>query len=370
MGSYDVRSLESIPSPSLLLFLDVARRNIGHMIEIAGDVSRLRPHCKTHKLEEMTKLQIELGIVEHKCATLAEAEMLATAGCRDIFLAYNMVGPNIDRAVKFRQTFPDVQLIVTADHPKPTLELATAMQNAGTTIQVAVDIDNGYQRTGIASPAEAAELYQLIDRADGLELGGFHLYDGQNHQKDLADRGAAVTKVWEHGEQVRELVTAANLPVPRIVAGGTGSFPVFAMINDEALELSPGTTVLHDSGYLDMFPDMDLTPAALVLARVISMPGDSRLTLDCGSKAIASDPPMGQRLVIPELPDAVQVIHNEEHLVVETAQADSYQPGDALLIVPRHVCPTSALYQQVYVIENGDCTATWKVVGRDRILTV
>ncbi|MFT5526957.1 MAG: hypothetical protein ACI9HK_004939, partial [Pirellulaceae bacterium] len=34
MDSYQVRSLESIPSPSLLLFLDVVRRNIQHMIEI------------------------------------------------------------------------------------------------------------------------------------------------------------------------------------------------------------------------------------------------------------------------------------------------------------------------------------------------
>jgi D-serine deaminase-like pyridoxal phosphate-dependent protein len=370
MTSYQVRSLDSIPSPSLLLFLDVARRNIQHMVEIAGDINRLRPHCKTHKIEEITKMQLEMGMLKHKCATLAEAEMLANAGCEDIFLAYNMVGPNIQRAVKFREKFPNAKLIVTADHPKPTLELAAAMVAANTSVEVAVDIDNGYQRTGIASPAEAAELYQLIDKVDGLELGGFHLYDGQNHQKDLDDRLSAVMKVWEQGQQVRELVQAHGLHVPRIVAGGTGSFPVFADIEDDAMELSPGTTVLHDCGYQDMFPDMDFTPAALVLSRVISMPGESRLTLDCGSKAIASDPPMGNRLSIPELPDAVQVIHNEEHLVIETSQADSYEPGDALLLVPRHVCPTSALHQQVYVIENGECVANWKVVGRDRVLTI
>ncbi|MFT7644033.1 MAG: D-serine deaminase-like pyridoxal phosphate-dependent protein, partial [Pirellulaceae bacterium] len=206
MDSYQVRSLESIPSPSLLLFLDVVRRNIQHMIEITGDIDRLRPHCKTHKIEQITRMQLDMGMLKHKCATIAEAEMLANAGCRDIFLAYNMVGPNIGRAVKFRLKFPDVKLIVTADHPKPTLELAAAMHEANTSVEVAVDIDNGYARTGIASPTEAAGLYQLIDSVDGLELGGFHLYDGQNHQKDLEDRLSAVMKVWDQGVKVRELV--------------------------------------------------------------------------------------------------------------------------------------------------------------------
>ena len=57
------------------------------MIDIAGDVARLRPHCKTHKMAAVTRMELELGITKHKCATLAEAEMLAECGVRDILLA-------------------------------------------------------------------------------------------------------------------------------------------------------------------------------------------------------------------------------------------------------------------------------------------
>lgn len=370
MTRYDIRSVEQIPSPSLLLFIDIACQNIQTMCEIAGDPQRLRPHCKTHKVPQLIKIQIEQGITRHKCATFAEAEMLAHAGCKDIFLAYNLVGPNIDRAVRYRLAYPAVKLIATADHRDPILELSAAMNKAGTTIELAIDIDSGYMRTGISDPDEITQLYQLVHESPGLEVGGLHLYDGQNHQQDIEDRRAAVTLVWQQAQQVAQRLKQDGLAVPRIVAGATGSFPVFAEFNDPALELSPGTVVLYDSGFQALYPDLDFTPAALVLSRVISKPGNNRLALDCGTKAIAADPPMGQRLQIPKIPSAVQVIHDEEHLVVETESASQFSPGDAVLIIPDHVCPTSALYQQMYVIENGDCVATWDVVARDRLLTI
>src|SRR5581483_9541063 len=88
-------------SPSMIVFRDVMERNLRLMIATAKDVNRLRPHCKTHKMAAVTQIELAMGIKKHKCATFAEAEMLADAGVKDIFLAYNLVGPNIDRAVAF-----------------------------------------------------------------------------------------------------------------------------------------------------------------------------------------------------------------------------------------------------------------------------
>ena len=66
-------------------------------MRVAGGVERLRPHVKTHKLPEVIRRQLVLGIRKFKCATIAEAEMLAECGCRDVLLAYQPVGPNIHR---------------------------------------------------------------------------------------------------------------------------------------------------------------------------------------------------------------------------------------------------------------------------------
>ncbi len=118
------------------------------------------------------------------------------------------------------------------------------------------------------------------------------------------------------------------------------TFPVYATIDDPAIELSPGTCIFHDANYGEKFADLAVfKPAALLFTRVVSRPKPDRLTLDLGSKSVASDPPMGQRVVFPALPDARQVLHNEEHLVLETPDAGKYQPGDWLLGIPRHVCP-------------------------------
>lgn len=69
-----------ILSPGLVLFRELVEANIDAMIEVAGGVERLRPHCKTHKMREVAEMQIARGITKHKAATFAEAEMLAQAG--------------------------------------------------------------------------------------------------------------------------------------------------------------------------------------------------------------------------------------------------------------------------------------------------
>jgi D-serine deaminase-like pyridoxal phosphate-dependent protein len=166
------------------------------------------------------------------------------------------------------------------------------------------------------------------------------------------------------------MLLAEKLPVPKIVAGGTGSFPIFAQIEDPALELSPGTPVLYDAGYSHMFPDLEFSPAALLLTRVISLPGSNRLTLDLGYKAVASDPPLERRAFFPTLPDAKLVGQSEEHLMLETSEASKFSLGDPLLAVPWHVCPTTALHRELIVIKEGEVLDRWQVTARDRRISI
>ena len=369
-SKYAIADTSTIFSPALLVYREIVIRNLQKMIQIAGNVSRLRPHCKTHKMPDVTRIELEMGITKHKCATFAEAEMLADCGVKDLFLAYNLVGPNIGRAVRFLQAFPGVQLAVTADDPLMIAELSHAMTAANQTIRVVLDLDTGLHRTGVVPGPQAAELYQQIIDSPGLEPGGFHLYDGHNHQTDLHERTVAVMAGWEMAAGLRDDFVRRGWSVPAIVCGGTGSFPVFAQLQDPAVELAPGTCVFHDSGYGSAFPDMDFEPAVVMLTRVISRPSPDRLTCDLGNKSVASDPPKGQRVLFPDLPDAVQVLHNEEHLVLQTPLAERYQPGDELYAIPRHVCPTSALHRQAYVIDGGKLVEMWDVTARDRFLTI
>ena len=244
---FSIADTSSIISPALVVFEEVLRDNLDEMIRVAGDVSRLRPHCKTHKMLEVVQMEIELGITMHKCATFAEAEMLAQAGVTDIFLAYNMGGPNINRVVVFRQAYPEVTLSVTADHALPIGQLDEAMQMAGLAVEVLLDVDSGQHRTGGVPDEKAEELYRQIDDAAGLVAGGLHLYDGQNHQTDVGERRVAVDACWSQAIGLHDQLLAKGWPVPRIVAGGTASYPLYAEKSHPALELSPGTLVFHSA---------------------------------------------------------------------------------------------------------------------------
>ncbi len=365
-----INDASGIISPAMVVFRDRLLANIDAMIRIAGDPSRLRPHCKTHKTREVVELQIERGITRHKCATFAEAQMLVEAGVADICLAYNLVGPNIDRAVTFRTTYPDVVFSATADHADPIRELGAAMSAAGTDIGLLLDIDTGQHRTGVCVGDKAEGLYRLIAETDGVTPAGFHVYDGHQHQEDRDERREAVDREFNRVVSFRDQLVAQGLDVPCMVAGGTASFPIYAEKSDPTIQLSPGTCVYNDGGYGSYFPDMVFPPAAAVLTRVVSRPTDDRITLDLGYKAIASDPPMGNRVHFPDLPDAKQVLQNEEHLVLQTERAGEYSPGDVLLGIPWHVCPTSALHRQVFVIDGGELVDRWDVASRDRWITI
>lgn len=359
--------IHELLSPSLLVYPKLIGQNLDAMIRVAGSVTRLRPHCKTHKMREVVSMQLARGITKHKCATLMEAEMLAECGVKDILLAYNVVGPNIARVVRLLERWPEVKFACTGDYLPAVAELGAAVSAIGRTVEVLLDIDVGMHRTGAAAGPQAIELYRMIAKTPGIKSGGLHVYDGHNHQPDLADRRTAAREAWRIASALRDQLEQQDLPVPRIVCGGTPTFPVFAEIDDPAIELSPGTTVLHDKGYGGNFPDLPFEPAAKLLTRVISRTAPDRLTLDLGHKAVAGDPPAGRRVFFPDLPEAKAVMHSEEHLVLETPLASRYQPGDVLLAIPTHICPTCALHKEVYAVEGEEVVGTWKVASRDRL---
>lgn len=364
---YVVENVAEIDSPALLVYPDRAEENIRRMIAYAGGVERLRPHVKTHKMSQIIDRQIAAGIHKYKCATIAEAEMVAACGAFDVFLSYQVVGPKVQRFAALAKKYPGVQFSCLQDDEQAIRAFSAGLAEAGVTGQVLLDMDNGFSRTGIAPGPRAAELYRLVNELPAIEPGGLHVYDGQFRQQDLEERCAASDAAFAPVLEFRQQLEAEGLPVPRVVAGGTPTFPCHARRPD--VECSPGTCIFWDASYADKFRDLDFLNAAVLLTRVISKPGEDRLSLDLGYKAVSPDNP-DPRVVLFGLSDAKALVHNEEHLTIATSQAGRYQVGDVLYGIPFHICPTVALHQNAVVIENGRATQRWDVVARDRCITV
>jgi D-serine deaminase-like pyridoxal phosphate-dependent protein len=367
---YRIDAPERIESPGIVIFLDLVRQNIETMLSIAGSPARLRPHCKTHKTREIIRLLGERGVSRHKCATIAEAEMLLSLGVDDVFLAYQPVGPNIERLCKLKERFPNSELSVAIDHPAPLAELGSALRPHDLEVGVFLELDSGMGRTGIELGPEALELYEAICTTPGIRPAGLHWYDGHIRASDLAERKVACLTGFDRLTRFRDQLLLNGLPVPAIVAAGTGSFPILAELDEPGLQLSPGTVVYFDASYRHQFPELKFVPALVIFTRVVSCNRSGFLTLDLGHKACAADPPAGRRLEFPVWPDAEEVQHTEEHLVVKTDFASQYRPGDWTIAIPMHVCPTSALHESATVVEHGQVVGRWDIVARRRRITI
>ena len=364
---FTVANADQIPSPALLVYPDRARENIRLMIRTAGGASRLRPHIKTHKMAELVRMQIEEGVSKFKCATIAEAELAARAGARDILIAYPILGPNIERFVALTRQFPETRFLSLADDVSAVRALEQRFTATGLKAELLLDLDVGQHRTGIEPGPKAMELYRLISSRPAVVPGGLHVYDGHIMQPELAMRKTLCEAAFATADTFRGELVAANLAVPRFVAGGTPTFPIHA--KRDGIECSPGTCVLWDFGYSSKFPELEFLHAALVMTRVISKPGPNRLCLDLGHKAIGAENPP-PRVSFLNLPDARPISHSEEHLVIESPSAASFQVSDVLYGVPSHVCPTVALHMEANIIRAGRATETWRVAARDRRITI
>ena len=363
---YEISNVDSIASPALVFYPERIEENIRRMIRIAGSAGRLRPLVKTHKTTEIVRLQVKHGITRFKCSTIAEAEMTAAAGAPDVLLAMQPVGPAIARFFALKRKFPGTSFGAIVDSEDVVTEVAMAAAGSGTGACLWLDVNSGMNRTGIAPGAEAIRVYRLIHESRNLSVGGLHVYDGHVHETDLAARTKICDAEFAPVQTMADDIKKAGLPVPAVVAGGSPTFPIHAKRPD--VELSPGTPLLWDAGYRAAYPDLDFVVAATLVCRVVSKPAPGKVCLDLGTKAVASEMPQPRVSLVGH--EGCRIVgHNEEHLIIEPADAGLYHLGDVLYAVPTHICPTVARYESASVVEQGRCTGDWPIAARNRRIT-
>lgn len=361
---------EEMITPVLLYYKDYITENIKKAIRMAGDSERLWPHVKTHKTRELISLLIDHGITRFKCATIAEAEITASCGPSDLLLAYPLVGPNISRFLALQREFPGVRFWAIGDDPEHVRQLGTAALAAGMRVRFLADVNVGQNRTGV--PFERLiSFYEEVSAIEGLEPDGFHCYDGHIHQSSYAVRSHLASEITERTLSAKKELTDRGYSCSVLVMGGTPTFPCYAAYPD--VYLSPGTIFLSDYGYASSYREMDFIPAGIIMTRVISRPASDTFTLDLGYKGIAADPDGVRGVILGMEETAVSLFQSEEHWVFRIAAGheDEIPPiGSELFVVPTHICPSTALYPFVPVVEQGRVTECWEIAARNRRVTL
>jgi D-serine deaminase-like pyridoxal phosphate-dependent protein len=364
---YELLNTESIITPALLINQERIYENIRTMISMTGGTARLRPHVKTHKTAEIIKMQLDLGIHKFKCATLAEAELLAMCGAKDILLAMQAVGANMERFFELMASYPNSGFSTLVDHPTVLKNYIKKAISHNKKVGLWIDINNGMDRTGIVPNSEAVALYQTMMADPWIIAKGIHVYDGHFRNQDPAVRKKECDAAFETVLKLKNRLVEAGVSVPTIVAGGSPTFPFHAQ--REGVEASPGTTLLWDAGYGGLFPEMKFLTAAVLMTRIISKPKKNRLCLDLGHKSIAPEMAF-PRVQFLNLENSLQIGQSEEHLVLECENTKAYEIGDILYAIPMHICPTVAKYDELMVVKDKKIVASWKVAARNQKITI
>ncbi|ASU34024.1 D-TA family PLP-dependent enzyme [Mucilaginibacter xinganensis] len=361
---YFIKDIENLDTPALVVYPDRVKENINILKGMLDNTDRLRPHVKTHKSEEVTKLMLEAGIGKFKCATIAEAEMLGMCNAPDVLLAYQPVGPKLKRFVALIKEYPGTKFSCLADNLNAVREISEAATNSNISIAVYLDLNVGQNRTGIKPGNEALQLYMDCTKLSGIEMKGLHAYDGHIHDADFNTRMVQCNASFEPVLKVQAGLQKKGYAKPIIIAGGSPTFPIHAKCTD--VECSPGTFVYWDKGYQTAFKEQQFLPAALVITRVISLPDETTLCLDLGHKSIAAERELKSRVYLINAPELEVLSQSEEHLVVQVAAHHNYKVGDVIYGMPYHICPTVALYERAITIEDNQVSGEWKNIARDR----
>jgi D-serine deaminase-like pyridoxal phosphate-dependent protein len=303
----------------------------------------------------------ERGVAQAKCSTSLELATACEAGIGDVLVAYPVVGANAARVREIAERHREARISVLVENP------AQVEAWTGAPVGIFIDVNPGMNRTGIEQD-RIAGILDIVRAAEAarLEFRGLHYYDGHISGDDLGERAALAHRGYDRLMQIVEEVTRAGFHVGEVITSGTPAFPCaasYAPFRSASFvhRASPGTVVYSDMTSMNQLPaEWGYQPAAVVVATVVSHPKADYLTCDAGHKAVSADAGLPTCEVIGR-PDLAPLKPSEEHLPIQVKGGTRPEIGEALYLVPRHVCPTVNNFDDAVIVEGN------RVVGVERV---
>jgi D-serine deaminase-like pyridoxal phosphate-dependent protein len=365
-AAYKIDDINALDTPAMVVYPSIIKRNIQQLIKLFDNVQQLRPHVKTHKCPQVVDLLLKAGITKFKCATIAEAEMLASAGAADVLLAYQPVGPKVERFIKLMNSFPTCLFSCLVDSQATAHKISEAAMHNNMQVNCFIDLNVGMNRTGV-SPAQAKVLFLELCDLPGIKMTGLHAYDGHLTDQDANLRLSRAAEGFVAVRSLADELVSVGFPQLRIVAGSTPTIAFYVRQPD--VECSPGTFIYWDQHYQNSYPDLPFESGALIVTRVVSKPTSTTACFDLGYKAISSEGEINQRVYFPELMELEVVSQSEEHLLIASV-SDQLSIGDVVYGMPYHIGRTCNLYEESAVVEEQKIIEHWQHTARVRQLSI
>jgi D-serine deaminase-like pyridoxal phosphate-dependent protein len=338
--------VKDLPTPALLLDLDIMERNLARMSDFFRDKPvKLRPHFKAHQVISLANRQIQAGAKGITCARVEHAELLVEEGIANVLIANEIAGDGpIERFVELSHRAP---VIIAVDNPSVVAAMAARAGDRAHELNVVIDLDVRLGRCGVPPGAPALALTKAV-LAKGLRFRGLMGYEGHIHLPAGPEKQRVASQALQLLVDTKSLLEEEGIPVEIVTCGGTSDYAEAANF--------PGVTEVQAGSYL--FMDMwyapcaaDFIPALTVLSTVISKSTRNTLVADAGIKAMSTG--NGLPLVKGMRGLRVKTLHIEHILMDVQDPSVSLEVGDKIEVCVQALEPTLSLHRYIYGIRHG-----------------
>jgi len=371
-----LKNIKELFTPCLLVEENKLSRNIQRIKSIVSKRNiNFRPHLKTIKSKEITKMFLEEFGSCAMVSTIEEIEQLKDCGITDFLYSVAIVPNKLDRIAK--SLSKNCNITVSVDHISMAQEIVNFYIKTGVKISAVIELDLDGHRSGVKPDAED-QLYGIAKCLNDAGLfRGVMSHAGESYglsnKKDLlecakneADQTLKAVSILEEAFINCELVTIGSTPTV-----------LSDYQNDKITELRAGVFVFFDLVQTGVGICKIEEIALSVLTSVISVnkeingiivdAGWMAMSRDIGTSSQKIDYGYGQvcyengELIEDLLLTKVQ----QEHGIIQmrigsNAKLPDIKTGDMLRILPNHACATAAAHSCYNVVNNkNEVTNVW-----------
>lgn len=362
-------TLRNVATPAFIVDRAIVQRNCDTMREKArASGVAFRPHVKTHKSVEMGRMQHGGAAGPITVSTLAEAELFATDGFRDITYAVPIAPEKLARAADLAARIDRLSILIDSERALHAIEAYGSSH--GVTFDVFLKVDCGYHRAGVdPGNPDSARLAIAMARSEHVRFQGLLTHAGHSYNARDREEVARIA-----GEEAASLTRFRALLAPEGLGEtqrSVGSTPTLSVLDRfiECDEVRPGNYVFFDAFQSTLGSCSIEDVAVSVLTTVVgSYPERNALIVDAGALALSKDtspdhliPTFGYGLVCDEelrpLPMRIVAL-SQEHGKIETKAP--VPVGTRLRILPNHSCLTAAMFATYHIIDRGRIVDQWR----------
>lgn len=349
----------SLDTPALLIDKRVMENNIANMQRTAdSNKVALRPHTKTHKMSKLAKMQEHAGASGITVAKVGEAEVMASRGLSDIFIANEIVGEQ--KLSRIRHLAESIDISFGIDSIHQVNEIERVFEGAADKAQVLIEIEVGEKRSGVIEEAYFSALLEALRQCRNIHFKGVFSHDGHTYKAETVEELKALYETAATRTiHFAEIAAEAGFEAETVSIGSTPPFILNFEVPAGVTEIRPGTYILMDAGQSNVIGNFD-SIAATVLTTIISRPTHERVITDVGAKGITMQTRTKGLTATDGLGlikgfDGVYIdsVFDEHAIIYNEAFSNQVGIGDKVEIIPNHICPVANLHETAYLIEGG-----------------